>query len=191
MQMGTDPRTAALKHLDVLVGEWRMEVSLPTAAPNGSIGGGASGRVEFEWVLAGQYLIQRSSAPDPVPDSVAIISADPDGETYVQHYFDSRGVTRVYEMTLADRVWTLTRTKPDFSPLAFSQRFTSTFSDDGNVIQGYWEKSDDGSQWEHDFDLTYTKLFELPPGWRTSSLRRSWSSLEGCSDAQSPPSGVP
>ena len=41
----------------------------------------------------------------------------------LQRYFDSRGVARVYEMTIADRVWTLQRlaVAPDFS-----QRFTGT-----------------------------------------------------------------
>ena len=48
--------------------------------------------------------------------------------------------------------------KPDFTPLDFSQRFTGTFSDDGKTIAGPWEISHDGKTWEHDFDLTYTKV---------------------------------
>jgi hypothetical protein len=36
---------------------------------------------------------------------------------YLQHYFDSRGVVRLYAMTFEDRVWTLTRTKRDFGSL--------------------------------------------------------------------------
>ena len=32
---------------------------------------------------------------------------------------------------------------------------------------------------------------ELPPDWRTSSLRRSWSPREGCPNAQTSPSVVP
>jgi hypothetical protein len=30
-------------------------------------------------------------------------------------------------------------------------------SDDGDSIRATWEKSRDGSDWEHDFDLIYTK----------------------------------
>ena len=58
-------------------------------------------------------------------------------------------------MTIADRVWTLQRVAaaPDFS-----QRFTGTFDDDDNTIVGRWEISSDGSTWNHDFDLTYTRL---------------------------------
>jgi hypothetical protein len=61
-------------------------------------------------------------------------------------------------MTLADRVWTLLRVSPDFSPLDFAQRFTGTFTDDGSAIVGRWETSPDGSTWEHDFELTYSKV---------------------------------
>jgi hypothetical protein len=68
-------------------------------------------------------------------------------------YFDSRAVSRIYQMSLSDGVWKLWREAP-----SFSQRFTGTFSDDGRIIRDRWEKSTDGSQWEHDFDLTYTKV---------------------------------
>jgi hypothetical protein len=60
-------------------------------------------------------------------------------------------------MSLFDGVWTLTRESPDFTPLDFRQRFTGTFSDDGNVISGAWEKAAHGSGWEHDFGLIYRK----------------------------------
>jgi hypothetical protein len=79
-------------------------------------------------------------------------------ETYLQHYFDSRGVARVYEMSFDDGVWKLSRKSADFSPLHFAQRFTGTFSDDGRTIDGRCETSGDGSSWEHDFDLTYIKV---------------------------------
>jgi hypothetical protein len=101
----------------------------------------------------------RSGAARPVPeapDGIAIIGADPESEgNYLQHYFDSRGVARLYKMSFEDRVWKLWRDEPDFSPLDFSQRFTGTFSDDGKRIAGRWEISHDGRTWEHDFDLTY------------------------------------
>ena len=58
-------------------------------------------------------------------------------------------------MTLADGVWTLTRETPDFTPLDFWQRYTGTFSADGNAISGAWEKCLNGGDWEHDFVFTY------------------------------------
>ncbi len=40
----------------------------------------------------------------------------------------------------------------------FWQRFSGRVSDDANVIRGAWEKSSDGSTWEHDLELIYTRI---------------------------------
>jgi hypothetical protein len=167
-----------LPELDVLVGDWAMEALFPDAPPSGP-----AGRTVFEWMTGGQLLVQRWEVAVPeAPDGIAIIGVAGagagagaavgvgvgvgeggvgragEGEGYLQHYFDSRGVVRVYEMTLSDGVWELLRVKPDFSPLDFCQRFTGRFSDDGVTIDGRWEKSGDGVAWEPDFDLRYTRI---------------------------------
>jgi hypothetical protein len=67
-------------------------------------------------------------------------------------YFDSRGVSRIYQMSLTDREWRLWRDFP-----TFSQRFHGSISEDAAAIHATWEKSTDGSHWEHDFDLLYEK----------------------------------
>ena len=56
-------------------------------------------------------------------------------------------------MTLAAGVWKLWRDAPD----PFPQRFSGSFSTDGKTIAGRWEKAEDGSNWETDFDLTYRR----------------------------------
>jgi hypothetical protein len=143
-----------VERLDAFVGEWSMEAAFPLAPPTD-----ARGRTVFEWMPGKRFLIQRWEVPLPeAPDGIAIIGFDQGRGTYLQHYFDSRGVARLYEMSFGDGVWKLWRNSEDFSPLNFSQRFTGTFSDDGKTIDGRWEISDDGSTWEHDFDLTYTKI---------------------------------
>ncbi len=141
-------RPAALERLDAFVGEWSMEASFAA---------GVTGRAVFEWVLGGQFLVERTEVPG-APDGIAIVGLDRDGEAFTQHYFDSRGVARVYAMTFSDGVWTLLRDSPDFSPLDFWQRFTGEFSADGGTISCRWETSRNGSSWEHDFDLTYRKV---------------------------------
>ena len=93
-----------------------------------------------------------------VPNGVAVIGFNPDRGAYLQHQFDSRGVARVYEMGFADGVWTLARGEPDFWPLDFHQRWSGTFSPDGNTITGRWESSSDGADWEHDFGLRYERI---------------------------------
>ena len=66
----------------------------------------------------------------------------------------------MYEMGLANSVWTLQRIAehPDFS-----QRFIGRFRGGGSSIVGSWERSiDKGASWSPDFDLTYSKLASLP-----------------------------
>ena len=136
----------ALERLNLLAGDWTVE----------AFGGEAP--MTVEWILDRKYLLQRADTPDPAPDSVCIYSVAEDGDSYVQHYFDSRGVTRVYAMTLKDGLWTLRRQEPDFSPLSFHQRFEGKFSDDGKTIDGHWDSSDDGKNWELDFELRYIRV---------------------------------
>ena len=145
--MVTGSRADALARLDVFVGEWVVQV-----------GDGPRARSWFEWALDRQFLIQRTDVPVPeAPNGLMIVSADLETGAYTQHYYDSRGVARLYAMTLADGVWTLTREAPDFTPLDFRQRFTGTFGHDGNTITGAWESGHDGEGWEHDFAITYSR----------------------------------
>jgi hypothetical protein len=150
VELSPEARRAATARLDVLVGSWSEEPALADAQ---------AGQAVFEWALDGMYLLMRSEVPMPeFPDSLSVISVNDDGETYAMHYFDSRGVVRVYKMTLVDRVWTMLRDEEDFTPLAFHQRFIGTIADTGNTITGAWESSDDGTTWSNDFDLTYRRL---------------------------------
>jgi hypothetical protein len=145
---------AALEALEPFIGEWDLEPRFSFPIPED-----ATGRVVFEWMTGGGFLVERWEISIPeAPDGIAIIGMDPDGEGYLQHYFDSRGVARVYQMGFTDRLWTLTRTTADFSPLDFSQRYSGRFSDDGSTIEGAWEISHDGTTWEKDFDLTYRRI---------------------------------
>jgi hypothetical protein len=136
------------------LGDWKLLAAFDDAPP-ADIGA----RVSFEWLAGERFLIERWQVPIPeAPDGIAIIGGDPEREgDYLQHYFDSRGVARVYRMSFADGVWSLWRDTPDLSPLDFSQRFSGTFGDDGTTITGRWEICHDGTTWERDFDLTYAR----------------------------------
>ena len=91
---------------------------------------------------------------DPAfPRGVMVIGPDVTGERVVQHYFDSRGVARVYDVSLEDRVLRLWRDDADFA-----QRYSGRLSADGTTLEGAWEICEDGATWEHDFDLTYEKV---------------------------------
>jgi hypothetical protein len=66
---------------------------------------------------------------------------------------DERGVSRKYDMTLADNVWKWWRTAP-----GFFQRYEGRIVDGGTMIIGKGELSKDGVAWEQDLDLTYTRV---------------------------------
>jgi hypothetical protein len=156
-------RQMTVDDLEIFVGEWALEARFPGGPPDGSpAAGGAGGPVArsvFEWILARRYLVQRTEISIPeAPDALAVVAFDPQQGTFTQHYYDSRGVTRLYAMTFASGVWTLSRESPDFSPLDFAQRFIGTFSADGNRIDGRWEKALPGAGWELDFELSYSRI---------------------------------
>jgi hypothetical protein len=147
-----------LTQLQDFVGEWEMQ-----AAVDGQPIGG-SALTTFTLLEEGAFLAQRaewkpdeSSPPEWVANApfpvTTIVGLDDSSDTYWQLYADARGVFRVYQMSFDAGIWKLWRDAP-----GFRQRFSATFSQDRRTITGRWEKSPDGSTWEIDFDITYTKV---------------------------------
>lgn len=140
----------ALTRLEVLVGQWAVELDVQDTPV---------GAATIEWTLDHRFLIWQVTNPDPrFPDSLSIVSVDADGKSYTQHYFDTRGVVRIYQMTLRGETLTLLRDEPDFTPLEFSQRFTATIADGGDTIRGMWETARGPGGWEKDFGVVYRKM---------------------------------
>jgi hypothetical protein len=139
-----------LNELDPLLGEWTTTAVFPGRDEP------VLGRTTFARLEGGGYLIQRAVADEPsMPNGVMLLGPAHDDERIVQHYFDSRGVARIYEVALADGVWRLWR---DAREGDFAQRFEGRFSADGATIDGAWERSDDGVEWQRDFPLTYSRV---------------------------------
>lgn len=139
--------TRSLKHLDRLVGEWTMVGTHPAFA---SVAVGLS---SFEWLKEGTLLVWRFEWEQPGPPSaLSVIGHDDAFETCSLLYADERGVARIYQMTLEGGVWKMWRESP-----GFSQRITGTFSEDANTITSHGELSRDGSTWEGDLSVTYTR----------------------------------
>src|SRR4051794_11146782 len=106
MQIDQAAHDAAMTRLEPLVGGWSIAVDFPGAPPPGDIGA----RSTFEWILDRRFLLQRSEVPVPeAPNGHQIVGYDPSTGGYTQHYFDSRGIARLYAMTFEDGVWTLVR----------------------------------------------------------------------------------
>lgn len=138
-----------LERLDALAGEWRVEVVHSLMKDTV-----VHGRVRFEWLDGGHFLIQHSEMDHPdFPNAIAIIGLDDSGERCAMHSFDSRGIYRRAQTDVRDGVWTFWGDHPEFS-----QRFTGRFSDDGARINAFGELSRDGKTWDHDLDITYSKV---------------------------------
>ena len=138
----------ALKAFGVLVGEWHTVGTHPLVP-----GTTFHGHTSFEWIEGGAFLIMHSEIQEPgIPSGVAIFGSDDSAGEYFMLYFDERGVSRKYGVTLSNNTWNWWRNAP-----GFSQRFTGTIADNGRTIVGRGELSKDGVTWEGDLALTYTR----------------------------------
>lgn len=146
------PINPALGELQVLIGDWDVEISNTTFLPDPAAS--VRLRAAFRWQEAGAFLSvhQEGGEGAGVPACVCVVSRDAIDEDYVMLYFDDRGVSRIYHMSLQAGTWKVWR-----NASGFMQRFTGAIAKEGARIAGRWEKSDDGETWEHDFDITYAK----------------------------------
>lgn len=152
-----------LSPLNRFVGHWRTEATHP-ASPGLVV----HGTVEVQWLEGERFLIHRSRTDHPdFPDAISIIGYTErdrvdDGSGMApaaagkaqlnMHYFDSRGVFRVYDVSVEQPAWRFWRNAP-----GFSQRFTCTFEDGGNTIVGRWQLSKDDVSWHDDLAISYRR----------------------------------
>ena len=153
---------STLASLDRLVGTWTTEATHP--AMPGTV---VHGTAEIEWLEGERFLIQRSRMDHPdFPNSISIIGytevdrervAPPAAEVpqLSMHYYDSRGVFRVFQASADDASWRFWRNAP-----GFSQRFTGTFEDGGDTIVGRAQLCRNDANWADDLEITYRRRRE-------------------------------
>lgn len=137
----------ALKVFEPFLGTWK------TTGTHGMIPDTTlHGRTTFSWHESGGFIVVESTIYEDVgiPAGVALIGSD--GSNYEMLYYDVRGVSRHYRVSIQGNVLKWWREAPEFS-----QRNTLTLSDDGHTIVGNGEISKDGITWEQDLNLTYAK----------------------------------
>jgi hypothetical protein len=139
------PERPGLPGWQRFIGRWVTEGAHPLLP-----GQVIRGYTTFEWLDGQQFVIQRSHYDHPdIPDAIAIIGAT--GQLSM-HYFDSRGIHRVYAVSLEGDQWRFWRDDP-----GFRQKFTGHFSADGDTITGQGQMALDESGWEDDLALTYRR----------------------------------
>ncbi len=117
--------------------------------------------------LVGSWITEATHDHPDFPDSISIIgftdvdrvasdaleaAADGSGSGPRMHYYDSRGVSRVYELSIdaeALRIW---RDAP-----GFSHRFEGRFVDGGETIVGQWQLCEHGVHWNDDLKIIYRR----------------------------------
>ena len=146
-----------MKQFEPLIGEWHGEGEIPIKPP-------MKVSVEAKISRLGKFIVFSTvCTPVEVPNSVSIIGGAPEGEAQPMHYFDSRGVKRLFLMALEGLTLKIWRAPgedwngPD-GP-GFNQRFIGEISADGKTIQGRWERGlgDAGDKWEIDFPINYVR----------------------------------
>jgi hypothetical protein len=127
--------------LDQLVGTW--EFTMQHSALSQPI----TGRQRYERVLDGAFLLQHWTYDHPdFPDAMAFLS-----ETHY-HYFDVRGIVRIFDVEFNDAGWSMIHLDQDFS-----QRYFAQFSG-RDIINGIGEASHDvGTTWQPDFTITWRR----------------------------------
>jgi hypothetical protein len=139
--------SSGMKQFAILIGEWDM-VGIHPALPST-----AHGRSSFKWLVEGGLLLWHFDwERGGPPNALSVIGYDDSVETCSMLYSDERGVSRIYQMSLEGSVWKIWRDAP-----GFLQHMTATISSDGNTITWHGELSRDGSNWEQDLDVTYTR----------------------------------
>ncbi len=139
-----------------LVGRWTTKATHP-----GLPGAVIRGSSEIEWLEGERFVIYRSSYDHPdIPDSISIIG---DADGLRMHYFDSRGVHRIFEVTVTDEGWEMVMDRHSSagsfaSPDApFSQRMTYAFEDEDRAMSGKAKLSYDNVNWDDDLEITYRR----------------------------------
>jgi hypothetical protein len=141
---------------DWLVGAWAVEGEMDLGDHKLAV----SGRTTIERL--GPFVILRTTLEPPeFPDSLSIIGAGEAGDPEPMHYFDERGVQRLYLTTVADDTWTIWSGDESWreSP-GFRQRYVGQISPGADRVAGAWHRGldDKGELWELDFRLDYVRI---------------------------------
>jgi hypothetical protein len=139
-------RSPELAAFDSLVGEWTAEATHPMS-PSTVV----NGQMTYEWLAGERFLVQQWSNDHPdFPDSISVIGVV--DEELVAHYFDSRGVFRIYRIAMEGGTLRMWRDAP-----GFSQRLEAKLTDDGRTLAGVWQLSRDDETWADDLAVTFTR----------------------------------
>lgn len=126
-----------MRALDRLLGRWEFTMGHCAMAEP------VIGTHVYERVLDGAFVLLRWTYEHPdFPDAMALISDDQ------YHYFDVRGLIRIFQFEIHDAGWSMIRVDDDFS-----QRTVARFEGPDRTECTGDASSDRGITWRHDFSM--------------------------------------
>jgi hypothetical protein len=146
-----------MKEFEPLIGEWHGRGEIPAEPP-------MKVTVEAKIERLGKFIVMRSlGEPAEMPDTIAIIGGALDGQPQPMHYFDDRGVKRLYMTAVKGSTWRIWRAPEEDwngpNGPGFDQRFIGEIAADGKTIEARWERGvgSSGDTWELDFGISYDR----------------------------------
>jgi len=128
--------------LDQLLGTWEFTMR-HSAMPQP-----VTGWQRYERVLDGAFVLQHWNYDHPdFPDAMALLSDDR------YHYFDVRGITRVFELEVDDAGWSMIRLDEEFS-----QRHIARFRGPDAMESTGEVSHDNGATWRPDSTMTHRRV---------------------------------
>lgn len=137
----------ALGPFAFLVGEWKVTGTHPYMP-----GVELRGKAKMEWIEDGAFLMMRAHIDDErFPKGVSIFGSDNAANEYYMLYYDERGVSRKYDVTLHETGVAWSRNDPELS-----QRVHVSLQRDGTIVTK-GEMSQKGGEWGPDLSQTLTR----------------------------------
>ncbi|MEU7004119.1 DUF1579 family protein [Nonomuraea sp. NPDC046570] len=151
MPDNTQASTPENEHLNALVGRWRSQGQ--TVATSTEPAFQITGSDTYEWLEGRFFLIHRVDVrinDDKVEVIEMIGPYDPETRTYPMRSFDNRGNFATMRASVDDNgIWTFA---------GETERATLVIAEDRTTMTARWERIDNGPDWLHWMDMTFTKV---------------------------------
>ncbi|MCG5217294.1 DUF1579 family protein [Streptosporangium soli] len=151
MPDNTQASTPENEHLNALVGRWRSQGQTVATSTEPALQ--ITGSDTYEWLEGRFFLIHRVDVRinnDKVEVIEMIGPYDPETRTYPMRSFDNRGDFGTMRASVNDNgIWTFA---------GETERATLVIAEDHTTMTAKWERIDNGSDWLHWMDMTFTKV---------------------------------
>lgn len=132
----------------IFIGDWALTITNQWWLDDPSTV--TTGTASCQWLGDSFIRLQAELGGEPTWDFV--FGRNDARDQFVVLYHDERGVLRVFELTLDDGSWMMTRTDPDFH-----QRFGGRVEGD-RIVARTDASEDHGATWRKDFDIVLERV---------------------------------